>query len=76
MPAARKGDWQTFLRCRTHNFRKFISSAWHQQFANAGAIELRMDVIDPNLGFCEDAWRKREKRRGAYEFAPCQHAKV
>jgi hypothetical protein len=47
-----------------------------EQLANTGAIELRMNVIDPNpsLGFCKNAWRECEKRCRAYEFAPRQHA--
>ena len=49
MTAARNGDGQAFSRRRTHNLRKFISGARRQKLANAGAIELRMDVIDPNL---------------------------
>jgi len=59
-----------------HNLCKFVSRTRPQQLANTSAIELRMDVIDPNLslGFCKNAWRKCEKRRRAYEFAPRQHA--
>jgi hypothetical protein len=59
-----------------HNVRKFVPRTRPQQLANTGVIELRMNVIDPNpsLGFCNNAWRKCEKRRRAYEFAPRQHA--
>jgi len=53
-----------------YNLREFLAGARSQQLTNASAIELGMDVINPNLRFCEDAWRKREKRRRAYEFAP------
>jgi hypothetical protein len=56
-----------------HNLREFAAGARSQQLTNASAIELGMDVINPNLRFCEDARRKREKRRRAYEFAPRQH---
>ncbi len=61
-----------------HNLRKLISGAWTQKFANASTIELRMDVIDPNLTLAcrQDARRKCEKRRGAYEFTPSQHAEA
>ena len=57
-----------------HNRREFVAGVRSQQLANASAIELGMDVINPNLRFCEDARRKREKRRRAYEFAPRQHS--
>ena len=59
-----------------HNLREFVAGARSQKFANASAVELRMNVIDPNLRFREDARREREKRGRPYEFAPCQHAKV
>src|SRR5206468_10642797 len=76
MTAARNGDGQAFSRRGAHNLSKFLSGMRPQQFANAGAIKLRMNIIDPNpsLGFCKDAWRKCEKRRRAYEFAPRQHS--
>jgi hypothetical protein len=78
MTTARNGEWQTFSRRRTHNLRKFLSGARLQQLANAGAIELRMDVIDPNLSlrFGKNARRKSEKRCCAYEFAPRQHVEA
>jgi len=39
------------------------------------AIELRMDVVNPNLflAFREDVRRKRKKRRRAYEFTAGHH---
>ena len=41
-------------------------------------IELRMNVIYPNLSwrFCWYPRREREQRRRAYEFAPRNHANV
>jgi hypothetical protein len=76
MTAPRNGDGQVFSRRGAHNLSKFLSGTWLQQLANAGAIQLRMNIIDPNLslGFGKNAWRKCEKRRRAYEFAPRQHA--
>src|SRR4029077_20849973 len=76
MTAARNGDGKAFSRRGAHNLSKFLSGTRLQQFANAGAIQLRMNIIDPNLplGFCKNARRKCEKRRRAYEFAPRQHA--
>src|SRR6266571_3323678 len=56
-----------------HNLREFVAGARSRQLTNASAIELRMDVINPNLRFRENARREREKRGRAYEFAPRQH---
>src|SRR5206468_1390160 len=75
MTAARNGDGKAFSRRGAHNLSKFLSGTRLQQFANASAIELRMDVVNPNLflAFCEDVRRKRKKRRRAYEFTAGQH---
>src|SRR5262245_60628620 len=76
MTAARNRNGKTFSRRGAHNLSKFLSGTRLQQFANASAIQLRMNIIDPgpSLRFCKNTRRKCEKRRRAYEFASRQHA--
>src|SRR3954465_6180218 len=75
MTATRNRDRHTFSRGRTHELGQFFLGARPQKFSNARAIELRMDVIDPNLFFAFglDTRREREKRRCPNEFATRQH---
>src|SRR5437773_8912591 len=49
MPAAGNRNRQAFSRRRVYNLCKFVSRSRLQKFADTSAIELRMNIIDPNL---------------------------
>src|SRR5207249_9391340 len=75
MSETRNRNRNGFSRGRTHDLCKLISITRHQKLTHTGTIQLRMDVIDPNLSlaFRENARCEREKRRCAYRFAPREH---
>src|SRR5437016_275232 len=53
------------------NLHQFVAGAWDDQFADASTIELRMNIVDPNLrpAVRKSVGHKREKRRRPYKFA-------
>src|SRR2546430_9419935 len=75
MSETRNRNRNGFSRGRTHDLCKLISITRQQKLTDTGTIQLRMDVIDPNLSlaFRENARCEREKRRCAYKFAPREH---